>query len=174
VPPSSAYGEVDAKLQLLNLFHHPGTAVVLAAYIFSHAAVYFAGMVGVLGWLDTPMPPTYYLAIALVLLAACLAELAHGGIVRKSATALLLVSPLAALAAIFLIEYLTWTWVGAPAIYGVQGRYGIPLAIAAGVASPPVAGLVKIREWATAIVALSQILTLVCLPYVIMTRYYLP
>jgi uncharacterized membrane protein len=174
VPPSSAYGEVDAKLQLMNLLHHPGTAAVLAAYIFSHAAVYFAGMVGVLGWLDTPMPPTYYLAIALVLLAACLAELAHAGKVKKSATALLLASPLAALAAIFLIEYLTWTWVGAPAIYGVQGRYGIPLAIAAGVGLPPVAESVKTREWATAIVALSQILTLVCLPYVIIARYYLP
>lgn len=174
VPPSSAYGAVDAKLQLLNLFHHPGTIAVLAGYIFSHSAVYFAGMVGVLGWLDTPMPPPYYLAMALVLLTACLAELVHGGKIERSATALLLVSPLAALAAVFLIEYLTWTWVGAPAIYGVQGRYGIPLAIAAGVGLPPLAGMAKIRERATAIVVLSQILTVVCLPQVIMTRYYLP
>lgn len=174
VPPSSAYGPVDAKLQLLNLFHHPGTIAALVAYIFSHAAVYFAGMVGVLGWLDTPMPPTYYLAMALVLFTACLAELVHGGKVNRGATALLLVSPLAALAAVFLIEYLTWTWVGAPAIYGVQGRYGIPLAIAGGVGLPSVAGSTKIRERATAIVVLSQILTLVCLPQVIMTRYYLP
>jgi len=174
VPPSAAYGAVDAKLQLLNLFHHPGTVAVLAGYVFRHAAVYFAGMVGVMGWLDTPMPPSYYLAMVLVLLTACLAELALGGKVKRSATALLLVSPLAALAAVFLIEYLTWTWVGAPAIYGVQGRYGIPLAIAAGVGLPPLAGSAKIRERATAIVVLSQILTLVCLPRVIMARYYLP
>ena len=174
VPPSSAYGPVDAKLQLLNLSHHPWMVAVLAGYIFHNAAVYFAGMVGVLGWLDTPMPPPYYLAIALVLLAACIAELAHGDKVSRSATALLLVSPLAALAAVFVIEYLTWTWVGAPAIFGVQGRYGIPLAIAAGVGLPALAGSAKIRERATAIVVLSQILTLVCLPRVIMARYYLP
>jgi uncharacterized membrane protein len=174
LPPSSAYGPVDAKLQLLNLSHHPGTVAVLAGYIFRNAAVYFAGMVGVLGWLDTPMPPPYYLAIALVLLAACIAELAHRDKVKRSTTALLLVSPLAALAAVFAIEYLTWTWVGAPAIFGVQGRYGIPLAIAAGVGLPALAGSAKIRERATAIVVLSQILTLVCLPQVIMTRYYLP
>ncbi|MGO8935488.1 MAG: DUF2142 domain-containing protein [Terracidiphilus sp.] len=174
VPPSSAYGPVDAKLQLLNLFHHPGMVAVLAAYIFSHAAVYLAGMIGVLGWLDTPMPPTYYLAITLVLLMAGLAELADGGKVKPSATALLLGSPLAALATVFLIEYLTWTWVGAPAIFGVQGRYGIPLAIAAAVGLPALTGSPKIRERVTAIVVLSQILTLVCLPQVIMTRYYLP
>ncbi len=174
VPPSAAYGVVDAKLQLLNLFHHPGMVAVLAAYVFRHAAVYFAGMVGVLGWLDTPMPPAYYLAMALVLPAACLAEFARGGKVKRSVTVLLLVSPLAALAAVFLIEYLTWTSVGAPAIYGVQGRYGIPLAIAAGVGLPPLAGSAKISERATAIVVLSQLLTLVCLPQVIMTRYYLP
>jgi uncharacterized membrane protein len=171
---TSAYGAVDAKLQLLNLSHHPGVVGILVADIFRHASVYFASMVGVLGWLDTPMPPPYYLAIALVLLMACLAELALGGKVKRSATALLLVSPLAALAAVFLIEYLTWTWVGAPAIYGVQGRYGIQLAIAAGVGLPPLVGSAKIRERATAIVVFSQILTLVCLPQVIMTRYYLP
>jgi uncharacterized membrane protein len=174
VAPSSAYGVVDAKLQLLNLFHRPGTVAVLAAYVFRHAAVYFAGMVGVLGWLDTPMPPTYYLAMVLVLLTAGLAEFAHVGKVLRSATVLLLASPLAALAAVFLIEYLTWTSVGAPAIYGVQGRYGIPLAIAAGVGLPPLAASAKISERATAIVVLSQLLTLVCLPHVIMTRYYLP
>ena len=172
--PGAANGAVDAKMQLLNLFRHPGIVATLAGYAASHAAEYIAGMIGFLGWLDTLMPAPYYLVMLLVLLAACIAELNRCDKTKKSATVLLLFSPLAAIAAVFLIEYLIWTPVGAQAIFGVQGRYLIPPVIAAGVGLPHLANSARTYQAATAVVVLSQLLTFVCLPQVIMARYYLP
>lgn len=172
---SGKVGVVNAKLQLLNLIHHPGIVVPVSGFAIGHAAEYIAATIGILGWLDTPLPSLYYLAMLLVLLLACAAEFAQGARLKKSTTAILLLSPFATLAAVFLIEYLTWTPVGAPAIHGVQGRYFIPLAIAAGVGLPRLGRQNGVRHcWPTVVVILSQLLTVVCLPQVIMGRYYQP
>jgi uncharacterized membrane protein len=80
--------------------------------------------------------------------------------------------PVATVAALFLIEYLLWTPVGDPAIYGIQGRYFIPLAIAAGIGLPHLQESPKTYRQVAAVVVLSQLLTLFCLPYSIMARYY--
>lgn len=170
----AANGVVNPKLQLLNLFHEPAIVASLAGYTVRHAAEYIAGMIGILGWLDTPFPGHYYLAMVLVMLTACIAEFAHGKTAKKSLTLLLLASPFATIVAVFLIEYLIWTPVGVPAIYGVQGRYFIPPAIAAGIGLPRLSESARTYQWATAVVVLSQLLTVVCLPQVIMGRYYLP
>jgi uncharacterized membrane protein len=172
--PSAANGVVNPKLQLLNLFHEPVIVVSLAGFAVRHAAEYIAGMIGILGWLDTLFPASYYLAMVLVVLMACIAELAHGKTAKKSLTFLLLASPFATIVAIFLIEYLIWTPVGVPAIYGVQGRYFIPPAIAAGVGLPSLSESAGTYQWATVVIVLSQLLTLVSVPQVIMGRYYLP
>ncbi len=172
---SGAAGRLDARMQFLNLIHHPAIVGSLAGFALHHTAEYIAGAIGIFGWLDTTFPAFYYLLMLLVLLLACAAELAQTGKPRMSATVLLLLSPLAAAAAVFLIEYLTWTPVGALAIYGIQGRYFIPVAIAAGVGLPRIARTNgTCRHWPTAMVVLSQFVTLVCIPQVIMARYYRP
>jgi len=50
----------------------------------------------------------------------------------------------------------------------------IPPVIAAGVGLPHPANSARTYRAATAVVVLSQLLTFVCLPQVIMARYYLP
>jgi uncharacterized membrane protein len=146
----------------------------LFLYIVGHTTLNIAGTIGLLGWLDTPMPSPYYLAMMLVLLAAYIAELDHGEKVKRSTTALLLLPSLAAILGVLLAGYLVWTPVGASWIYGIQGRYWIPPAIAAGVGLPHLRGSAKDYRGATALVVLSQFLTLVCLPHVIEARYYQP
>jgi hypothetical protein len=172
--PDAANGVVNPKLQLLNLFHEPAIVGSLAGFAVRHAAEYIAGMIGILGWLDTLFHASYYLAMVLVVLTACIAELAHGKKAKKSVTLLLLASPFATIVAVFLIEYLIWNPVGEPAIYGVKGRYFIPPAIAAGVGLPRFSESARTYQWATGVVVLSELFTLVCLPQVIMARYYLP
>ena len=172
--PNAANWAVNPKLQLLNMLHDPAIVVSLAGFAVSHAALYIAGMIGILGWSDTLFPATYYLAMVLVVLTACIAELAHGKTAKKSLTLLLLASIFATIVAVFLIEYLTWTPVGVPEIIGVQGRYFIPLAIAAGIGLPRLLESATTYRWATAVVVLSQLLTLVAVPQVIMGRYYQP
>jgi uncharacterized membrane protein len=169
---ASKFGFIDAKQQLQNLMQHPGIIPALASFTFNHSVEYVAGVIGYLGWLDTPMPSLYYLVMVVVMLMACLAELSDRGKMKTSVTILLLASSLVAGAGVFLIEYLTWTPVGAHAIYGVQGRYFIPLAIAVGVGLPHFAAAEKTCQRASAFVVLSQLLTVVCLPQVIMARYY--
>ncbi len=88
----------------------------------------FRTFVGVLGWLDTPLPMPYYAATAVMLLLAVLASLPDhqklDGVVRGLAAAILL---LGAIGAVFLLEYLSWSPVGGRVVDGVQGRYFLPI-----------------------------------------------
>ncbi|TLU73089.1 DUF2142 domain-containing protein [Lichenicoccus roseus] len=86
--------------------------------------------IGVLGWLDTPLPLPYYAAAGAVLLAAlassCPQELpALPGRVRLAVACCIA----AACLAILFFQYLSWTPTGARFIEGVQGRYFLPLAL---------------------------------------------
>ncbi len=209
--PDSTYGNVNAKLQVIALLHHPAVAAELLGYIFRHTAEYIAGTIGILGWLDTPMPALYYLAMILVLAVAAIAETAAGlgpsssfpshcdpkplhssrralqgtailregqnghsnsGTAAKCATSFLLCAACAGVLGVFAVEYLIWTPVGVPGIYGVQGRYFIPLMIAAAVGLPQLGNSSKTYERATLIVVAAQLLTCFVLPHVILARYY--
>jgi uncharacterized membrane protein len=170
--PIPGIGLVDAKMQLINLLHHPGIVGGLISYAAQHTAEYIAGVIGYLGWLDTLMPPPYYLAMILLLALAAIAEMAHGPRLAKSVTILLSAAAVAGVAAVFMVEYLIWSPVGAPGIYGVQGRYFIPLMIAVAVGLPRLGNSVKTYERVTAIVVAAQFITVVVLPKVILARYY--
>ncbi len=170
--PFAGIGVVDAKLQLANLLHHPAIARDLFAYIIHHIPEYFAGVIGYLGWLDTTMPTPYYLMMIAVLALAVIAETSAAPQLPKNVSAAFLFAGLAGIAVVFLIEYLIWTPVGAPGIYGVQGRYFIPIVIAAAVGLPRLQDSGKTYERATAIVVAVQLITVVVLPHVILARYY--
>jgi len=170
--PIAGIGVTDARLQLINIFHHPGIVDGLLGYAAHHTSEYIAGVIGILGWLDTPMPSLYYLALLLVLAMAAVAELGHGPQIAKSFTVLSIVVFCAGIVAVFLVEYLIWTPVGAPEIYGVQGRYFIPLLIAAAVGLPQMGDSEKSYERLTALVVAAQLITVIVLPKVILARYY--
>jgi uncharacterized membrane protein len=188
--PVAGLGLVDPKLQLANLVHYPAILIDVLSYAAQHTVEYFAGVVGFLGWLDTTMPGPYYMAMLLLLIATFLVEMGQSqrrepnverkesngalalGSASSRASAVILAASALGFVAVFFVEYLIWTTVGAHAIYGVQGRYFISLIIVAG------AGLIRrgqptvAYDRMTAIVIAAQLLTVVVLPKVILARYY--
>lgn len=170
--PIAGIGVVDARMQLINLAHHPAISGDLLLYCLHHLNEYIAGAIGYLGWLDTTMPPLYYLAMLMVLIAAALAEMSSGPAIAKSATTLSLAAAAAGVAAVFMVEYLIWTPVGAHGIYGVQGRYFIPLIVAVSIGLPRLSHSPRTRELVTAAVVAAQLITVIVLPRVLLARYY--
>jgi uncharacterized membrane protein len=170
--PIAGIGLVDPKMQLTNLFFHPGIVAGLLSYAAHHTAEYIAGVIGYLGWLDTLMPPMYYLAMILVLVLAGIGEMSYGPRCAKTVTVLFSIAGIAGIFAVFLVEYLIWTPVGAPGIYGVQGRYFVPLIVATAVGLPRLDNSARTYERVTAILVAAQLITVLVLPKVILARYY--
>jgi uncharacterized membrane protein len=170
--PYEAGSNVDPKMQLINLLHHPHIVVPMLGWILHHTTYYIAGVIGILGWLDTPMPALYYLAMMLVLAGAIFAELARGPAIPRGVTALIFFAALVGIAGVFFIEYLDYTPVGGTESYGTQGRHLIPLLVAAAAGLPCLVHSPKMYARATAIVVAAQLITVVVLPRVIMARYY--
>jgi uncharacterized membrane protein len=82
-------------------------------------------LVGVLGLFDTVLRPWFYQLIGLLLVATWLTPLGGG---RRLACALAaLLTTLAYSFVIVLIFYLVWTPINADQIWGVQGRYFVPV-----------------------------------------------
>lgn len=170
--PYVAGTQADPKMQLIYLLHHPHIVVPLLGYIAHHTVFYIAGVIGDLGWLDTLMPPAYYLAMLLVLVAAIVAELTHSPTIPRRASMIILGSSFLGLAGVFLINYLIFAPVGGEGFDAVQGRHMIPLLVAAPVGLPRLQDSRQDYERATAVVVLAQLLTVAVLPHVIMARYY--
>jgi len=114
--------------QLAFVLHHPGQFLRIAFNtLSSHPSNQLRSFIGILGWLDTPLPnrfiESYCFMLALTTLATGLRE------IRVSAGQRLLAIALAAASvlALFIVLYASWTRVGDPIIEGIQGRYFIPL-----------------------------------------------
>jgi len=170
--PSPVHGVFDAKLQLINLLHHPAILIQVCESAIKQSVFVLFSTIGILGWLDTVMPFTYYLALSLVLMVCCFAELNRGLKIKKSLSALILTAALFSAAGVFFIQYLIWSPVGSPVIYNLQGRYLIPLLIVGGVGLPSSDDSPKTYRYLTLIVVLAQLLTMVQLPRAIFARYY--
>ena len=102
-----------------------------------------ASFIGNLGWLDTPLPDGYYTAAKWILAAAATAAAlgtrrGDGGWRSRAAIA---AAVLVAAAGVFAGQYLIWTKPGAEAVEGLQGRYFLPLALAAAGALPALGGM---------------------------------
>jgi len=129
--------DISPKGQLCFLAGHLGTVPQIAVNSLRHRGL-ILGMFGILGRLDLLLPLPFY-PIALASMLAAYAEVGAakfddglcGGERWLVAFALLLGGLL-----IHGILYLTWTPVGALGVEGVQGRYLIPLALAAVFAIP--------------------------------------
>jgi hypothetical protein len=121
---------LDPAGQVLFLLKHPLAIGDIAAHTLTPDAPYATMFVGVLGWLDTYLPPAYYPAAEAVLGLAFLAQ--FGGQPAASWRGLRLAAPfcaLAAAAAVFAALYVLWNPVGVRTLDGVQGRYLLPIAL---------------------------------------------
>ncbi|RUT27023.1 hypothetical protein C0V97_02025 [Asaia sp. W19] len=131
-------------------------------------------MIGVLGWIDVVLPAWFYDLTALVLIAVLVSGWRAGldarSLLNSSFITLILAG---SIFLIFLLEYITFTPVGADYVFGVQGRYFIPLL-------PFMVFLMPMREapriaWSARALALCWMLLSVDVTlYRVTARYYIP
>jgi uncharacterized membrane protein len=138
---------------------------------------YFISFIGVLGWLDTPLPNAYYLAAAMMLGIAALASMLGMTGKRISCASLLAVAAglVLSAAALFAIQYVTYTAPGHDVVNGVQGRYFIPLALA-GTALLPALGdkrAARLHNLLLVLVVAFPVVSLAIVMRTVVLRYYL-
>ena len=118
--------DFDASRQLAGVLNDPINYLRLAAEdLVVNGTWYAESMIGVLGWLDRPLPTPHLLfayTLALISPALCDPERPH-----PSNWWVLILACVLSTAAIQLALYLSFSIVGTQAIYGVQGRYFLPL-----------------------------------------------
>ena len=164
----------DPALQLGGLLH--GNPVRLAiGTLAGLGRFYLFSFIGQLGWVDVELPRPYYLAATAQLAGAFLLAAMLTRRPGMAAPLTIVLAVLASAGAVFLIQYLTWTPIGAPAIDGVQGRYFLPLAaLLAGLVPGrmllPEAG--RLRQTATVALALFPALSIAVAARALIWRYY--
>lgn len=179
-PPPGLSPDLHAQLKLL--LGHPDRLPAIAAATFEvHGEGYLRQMVGVLGWLDAPLPETFYPPAFAMLAAALLIPLSvgvSGGWRMVRAAAPLLAATGAAL--VFAALYLSWSAVGASVIEGVQGRYLLPLALMLPLAIEGPRPLLRgglgggLRMLLSAAVLAFPLVSLVVTQQALISRYYMP
>ena len=163
-------GQADLHAQLAFLAANPGRIPdIIGATARAYLPDYWQQLIGVLGWTDTPLPVAYQWFATLVLILAAAAS--------ATFPARLIWAPFLGLVfaavAIFVLQYLTWTWPGQLVITGVLGRYFTPLAMVLALALPAWRWAARLREAATlGVVALAAV-TPAVMVQAILFRYYL-
>ena len=132
-PPDPPGLASDPVRQAEALLAAPARLVPLVQETFRLYGEHYADQaIGVLGWLDTALPLSFYpaawtmLGIALALTLGRLAPKTSGW---AAVQALVIPLGLICAAGVFLALYLSWSAVGGPVIDGVQGRYLLPIAL---------------------------------------------
>ena len=130
----------DPSAQAAFLLHHPFAFFrVLSTTLRGNGRFYVGSTIGVLGWLDAPLPRRFVSGAAWVVLLG-LASAATPDAQRapwwRGRAPLGLAATLAATGAVFLSLYVIWSSPGEPAIEGIQGRYFLPLLPALAFAMP--------------------------------------
>jgi hypothetical protein len=137
--PARVFASTDVGAQLLVLARGPWRLLTLpVASLWGGLRVQAMMTAGVLGTLDLVLPSLWYQAAGLAALAAAGADWLRGaecgrGVGWAGAAAIAL-GVAGSVQAIYLLQYLSWTPVGATLIEGVQGRYFLPLLPFVGVA----------------------------------------
>ena len=166
----------DARAQALGLLRAPWRVFGLAAETYAmRGADYGEQFLGKLGWFDVEVPYSLRVCAGVSLgLAALLAWRAGRGARARSAGAIVALAIAGAVLAMFAIQYLTWTRVGADWVDGIQGRYFLAPALVAGLVfiRPGVSGsrLAALGAWP---VALLPVATIVVCVHRVLLRYYL-
>ncbi len=128
--------------QLKFVMEHPlSFCMALWNQVYHNLFRYFMGLVGNLGWRDTPLPNWYYPFWLICF--ACLAWLTPARPFRTRLAAALVLALSSVFIGIFLAMYLGFNPPGAGDIVGVQGRYFLPLLPFACLFLPMLMSLVK-------------------------------
>ena len=139
------------------------------------ANFYQQSFIGILGWLDTPLPVISYSLLWLGLGACALVSVAlPAGAADWSARCLLLVAAMASIGLIFLSQLVTWTAHPATLIEGVQGRYFVmPMVLLGYVLSGLAKGKTRLQGRLAAL-ALSgfALCSLTALSMTLLSRYH--
>ncbi|MGA8821114.1 MAG: DUF2142 domain-containing protein [Xanthobacteraceae bacterium] len=138
---------------------------------------YLTQFIGVLGWLDTQLPRGYYRVAKIMLVIAAITSMFGMKRERISLSSALPIALglLISVAAIFGIQYFSWTPPGHATIEGVQGRYFLPLALV-GTGLLPALGdtrLARIHNLLLLLVVTFPVLSLAVVMHAIVLRYYL-
>jgi uncharacterized membrane protein len=128
---------------------------------------YAVQFIGVLGWTDTRLPRWFITGLGVVLVLAALAG--TQGAARRPL--LPLAGAMIATLAIFVLQYLTWTWPGQPAVTGVLGRYFLPVAMLLTLALPRLP--IRVGTVACCAVFAQAIVTPAVMLHAIVLRYYI-
>ncbi len=120
--------QVDPVAQLSFVLHAPfAFARLMFAELWNTGATYWHETVGVLGWLDFPVPGWLVVGITLCLLVTtCSTESRTLRLTPRLRIASLALG-VAGLVLTALLAYMAWNSVGAGRIEGWQGRYSLPL-----------------------------------------------
>jgi len=124
--PPQQFASINPAAQSQVLLAHPSQTVMLVVRTLRKETQLWLNLIGVLGWLNIPLPFWLYKLWTGALALVALGLLAERGPKPAPALAALLGIALSAWA-IMLAQYFGWTQVGATVIDGVQGRYFLPL-----------------------------------------------
>jgi uncharacterized membrane protein len=119
----------DPVARLKYLLEHPlhFPAAVIRAVGEKELAELWRQLIGVLGLFDTVLQTWVYPAISALLLGTFPTRLPLPHTARRQAAILAAITTLAYAVAIYLICYLTFTPLDADSVWGVQGRYFVPI-----------------------------------------------
>lgn len=162
---------VDTLLSPLDTF------ALLSRTVIERYEFYWESMIGILGWLDTPLNPGLYAFAGVLLIMAVIADMVSP---NPSPVSLRILPALVGIAYFFgtlLLLWVTWTPPGSPFIEGVQGRYFLPmlpvLALAFGVrkGNSSVAGA---AGWVFLFSSVAFVISVVVdVPSLLLARYWL-
>lgn len=117
----------DINLQMEYLTQNPFAVFKVFYYsLVGNAQSFSISYIGKLGWLDTPLPWWFVVLSWALILVAIFGEKSKIFLTR-SHSILLLIAFLSSFFLLVLSQYLTWSEVGAPRVYILQGRYFFPI-----------------------------------------------
>ncbi len=168
-------GGIDPAGQIAWLLRHPAllyqVPIVVLVHQWADGLPYARQFIGVLGSLDVALPGAYigaaWGAIGLALMQAQGAALSMRG--RLSVLGAILASG----AALFAVQYLTWTEIGSHLVEGVQGRYFLPLALFGPLVLPRAGAPARLAYLAYVPVAAFPVLSIAIAVHAVVHRYYL-
>lgn len=176
----AAFLGADPSAQLARLRDDPLLAVTVVWKTLierEQRGLYFEEFIGVLGWLDTFLPPAYYLAAGLMLIIAAVATTLgiKGERIRCPSILAVAAGLLLSSAGMFIIMYVIWTPPGSATVAGLQGRYFLPLALV-GVALLPALGntrTARLQKVLIVLLAAFPVVSLAIVMRAVVLRYYL-